>query len=331
MPVANEGFPIMPSHNAYTNDTGPIRVDDGVELLDLGFQGALGAIGSYLLAGDGEVALLEVGPGSTQNSLERMVGKTGYAMADVTRLIVTHIHLDHAGAAGSLMRDYPHLRLTLHEAAAPFLVSVERLWNSAARIYGDQMTTLWGEAVDIPADRIDPVRDGDTFRIAGTSLLARATPGHAGTHLAYFDQERRILFTGDAAGARLPGSALVVPTLAPPELDFSLWAETVETMRALRPERLALTHFGVFDDADRHLDAFMPSIDAAMDIAGQVLRSPEDEPALMEALDAAMRTAYEAEGGDVDEKYAAMQLAMPGYLAAKGLVRVFSKSGRFGE
>ena len=87
----------------------------------------------------------------------------------------------------------------------------------------------------------------------------------------------------------------------------------------------------MFDDAGRHLDAIMPSIDAAMEIAGKVLRSPDDEPALTEALDAAMREAYEAEGGDVDAKYASMQLAMPGYLAAKGLVRVFRKSGRFGE
>jgi glyoxylase-like metal-dependent hydrolase (beta-lactamase superfamily II) len=319
----------MSVHHAFPDDASPVRIDDGLQLLDLGFQGRSGAIGSWLLAGNGELALFEVGPGSTRENLERMVRRAGHAIADVSRLIVTHIHLDHAGAAGALMRDHSHLRLTLHEAAAPFLVSVDRLWNSAARIYGDQMTPLWGEAIDVPADRIDSVRDGDVIQVAGTTLRAVSTPGHAGTHLAYFDEQRRVLFTGDAAGARMSGTSLVVPTLAPPELDFELWAATVDVMRALAPEQLALTHFGLFDDAERHLDDIMPSIEAAMEIAGRVLRSPDDEPALTEALDAAMHTAYETEGGDVSGKYDSMQLAMPGYLAAKGLVRVFRKSGRF--
>lgn len=307
----------------------PIDIDDGVMLLDLRFQGTPGAIGSYLFAGDDEVVLLEVGPGSTRTMLEEMVQRAGYAMEDVSRLIVTHIHLDHAGAAGPLMRDYPHLRLSVHEAAAPFLVSVERLWNSATRIYGDQMEPLWGEAVDVDASRVDGLVDGDVLRVAGTTLRAVATPGHAGTHLAFFDERRGILFTGDAAGARMQGSNLVVPTLAPPELDFALWARTVETMRSLEPERLALTHFGVFDDADRHLSALMPAIEESMEIAGRVLTSPEDEDALTDELTRIMQKAFAGEGGDAGRAYAGMQLAMPTYLAAKGLIRVFRKAGRF--
>lgn len=309
----------------------PVVIDDGVMLLDLQFQGKPGAIGSYLLAGGGEVVLLEVGPGSTRHTLEQMVHRAGYTMADVSRLIVTHIHLDHAGAAGPLMRDYPHLRLSVHGAAAPFLVSVDRLWNSAARIYGDQMEPLWGEAVDVDAGRVDSLADGEVLHVAGTTLRAVATPGHAGTHLAFLDERRGILFTGDAAGARMPGSHLVVPTLAPPELDFDVWAETVETMRSLRPERLALTHFGVFDDADRHLASLMPAIATSMEIAGRVLLTPEDEGVLTDELTRVMRTAYEREEGDIERAYAGMQLAMPTYLAAKGLVRVFRKTGRFEE
>lgn len=315
-----------------TDETGsgqPIRVDDGVTLLDLQFQGRPGAIGAYLLMGEGDAVLLETGPGSTRETLEVMVGKAGLSMRDISRLIVTHIHLDHAGAAGLLMRDYPQLRLSVHEAAAPFLVSVERLWNSAARIYGEMMAPLWGEAIDADADRVDALRDGDALEVAGTRLRVVATPGHAGTHLAFFDEHRGILFTGDAAGARMQGSQLVVPTLAPPELDFALWARSIEAMLVLEPRRLALTHFGVFGDARRHLEAMMPAIDDAMAIAGRVLKSPEDEDALTAELAARMRRLYVAEGGDVEAKEAAMQLAMPSYLAAKGLLRVFRKSGRF--
>lgn len=313
-----------------TTHAKPVRIDDGVTLLDLQFQGRPGAIGAYLLEVDGDAVLIETGPGSTRETLEAMVRQAGHTMRDISRLIVTHIHLDHAGAAGLLMRDYPHLRLAVHEGAAPFLISVERLWNSAARIYGEMMAPLWGEAIDVDADRMDPLRDGEVLEVAGTRLRAIATPGHAGTHLAFLDEGRGILFTGDAAGARMKGSELVVPTLAPPELDFELWAQSIETMLALAPKRLALTHFGVFDDPRRHLEAMMPAIDDAMQIAGPVLKSPEDEDALTEALAARMREMYEAEGGDVAAKEAAMQLAMPSYLAAKGLLRVFKKSGRFG-
>lgn len=307
----------------------PIVVDDGVTLLDLHFQDTPGAIGSYLLHGNGEVVLLEVGPGSTRETLEKMVHRAGFSMLAVSRLVVTHIHLDHAGAAGLLMRDYPHLRLSVHEAAAPFLITVERLWNSAARIYGDQMEPLWGEAVDIDASRVDGLKDGQVLEVAGTTLRAVATPGHAGTHLAFFDERRGILFTGDAVGARMQGSGIVIPTLAPPELDFTLWAQSVETMRALKPGRLALTHFGVFDAADRHLEALMPAIEVSMEIAERTMTSPDDEAVLADELTRVMRSEYEHEGGNVERAYAGMQLAMPTYLAAKGLVRVLKKAGRF--
>jgi glyoxylase-like metal-dependent hydrolase (beta-lactamase superfamily II) len=260
-----------------------------------------------------------------------MVARAGFSMDDVSRLIVTHIHLDHAGAAGVLMQRYPHLRLSVQEDAAQFLVSVDRLWNSSARIYGDMMLPLWGETVDVDAGRVDTFRDGDVLNVAGTSLLVRATPGHTGTHVSFFDQQRGILFTGDAAGARMMGSDVVVPTLSPPELDFDLWRQTIEAMRELGPNRLALTHMGVFEDVERHLDGFMPSIESSLGIAEQVLETPDDEDALAEALAEKMRGAYVAEGDGAEAKLRAMELAMPAYLASKGIVRVFRKSGRFDE
>jgi glyoxylase-like metal-dependent hydrolase (beta-lactamase superfamily II) len=311
------------------DDVTPIEVDDGVMLLDLRFQDVPGVIGSYLLAGDGDVVLVETGPASTSEHLERMVARAGFSMDDVSRLIVTHIHLDHAGAAGVLMQRYPHLRLSVQEDAAQFLISVERLWNSSARIYGDMMVPLWGETVDVDAGRVDTFRDGNVLNVAGTSLLVRATPGHTGTHLSFFDQQRGILFTGDAAGARLMGSYVVVPTLSPPELDFEKWRQTIDTMRKLGPNRLALTHMGVFEDVERHLTAFMPAIQERLDTAGRILKSPEDEEALTEALSGEMHAAYLAEGEGAEEKLRAMELAMPAYLASKGILRVFKKSGRF--
>lgn len=309
---------------------GPVRVADGVTLLDLSFQETPGVIGAWLLQGDGEVVLVETGPASTRANLEQMVRQAGYEMADISRLIVTHIHLDHAGAAGVLLRDYPHLRLSVQEDAAPFLISVDRLWNSAARIYGDEMLPLWGETVDVDASRVDAFRDGDRLDVAGTTLRVVATPGHSGTHVSFMDEQRGILFTGDAAGARIGGTGILVPTLSPPEIDVELWEGSVARMKALEPERLALTHMGIFDDAGPHLDALMPAIRESMEIAKRVLHSPDDESALAEALTLELRGAFENEGGDVEAAYAAMQFAMPTWLAAKGIVRVFKKAGKFG-
>lgn len=308
---------------------GPVRVADGVTLLDLSFQATPGVIGAWLLEGDGEAVLIETGPASTRENLEHMVRQAGYKMANISRLIVTHIHLDHAGAAGVLLRDYPHLRLSVQEDAAPFLISVDRLWNSATRIYGDEMLPLWGETIDADASRVDTFRDGDRLRVAGTTLRVVATPGHSGTHVSFFDEQRGILFTGDAAGARIGGSSILVPTLSPPEIDIDLWKESIDRMKALEPERLALTHMGIFDDAVPHLDGLMPAIRECMEIADRVLQSPDDESALAEALTLELRGAFENEGGDVDRAYAAMQYAMPTWLAAKGIVRVFKKAGKF--
>jgi glyoxylase-like metal-dependent hydrolase (beta-lactamase superfamily II) len=309
----------------------PIVVEDGVTLLDLGFQDVPGVIGSYLLAGDDGVALVETGPASTRLHLEYMVEEAGYSMHDVSSLVVTHIHLDHAGAAGVLMERYPHLELSVHEDAAQFLVSVDRLWNSSARIYGEMMVPLWGETRNVDAGRVNTFRDGDVLNVGGTSLLVRATPGHTGTHVSLLDQQRGILFTGDAAGARLMDSKVVVPTLSPPELDFDLWRQTIDAMRELQPTRLALTHMGVFEDVDRHLDSFMPAIEESLEIAERILKSPEEEDALTEALAGKMRANYVAEGDGADGKLRAMELAMPAYLASKGILRVFKKSGRFDQ
>src|SRR5690606_27601983 len=126
--------------------------------------------------------------------------------------------------------------------------------SSASRIYGDQMETLWGEILPVPADRVVEVHDGDEILTGGTTLRALDTPGHAHHHLAFHDADRRAVFTGDVAGVRLGGLSYVRPPTPPPELDLELWRQSVLRLRELRPERLLLTHFGAFDDPDWHLD-----------------------------------------------------------------------------
>ena len=305
----------------------PATVADGTTLIDLGFQDVQGVIGAYLLAGSGELALIESGPSSTRGHLARGIAEAGYDLGDVSRLIVTHIHLDHAGAAGTLLRDYPQMRLTVHPNGAPHMIDPGRLVKSATRIYGDQMERLWGEVVGVDPERVDVIQDGDVIEVAGTSLLVKDAPGHAGTQVVLLDGQTGVLFSADAAGARLQGSAYVCPTISPPELDFPVWEQTVKMMRALKPKTLALTHFGVFHDADRHLAQLIPNIEAEVAVAREVLRTEADVDALTERLLAREREIYAAEGADVEERMRQMEYAMPAWLGSLGLLRVFKKAG----
>lgn len=302
------------------------EITAGVYRIDLGFQGTAGVIAAYLLVGGDDIALIETGPTSTRANLEAGLWEVGYALSEVTRLIPTHIHLDHAGAVGTLMRDFPRMRLSVHAGGAPFLIDPERLLNSAERIYGAQMDELWGEVVGAPADRVDGLADGERITVAGRTLLVKSTPGHAGTHLAYLDEATGTLFTGDAAGARIAPLASVLPTVSPPEVDLAAWTTTVEVMRALRPERLALTHFGVFDDVQAHLEQVVTNAERELELVRQVLTtggSPDEATEMILAEERAI-VDLEADGGVL---LARMERAMPAWLATLGLARVLRKAG----
>lgn len=306
----------------------PQRVTDGITLIDLGFQECAGAIGAYVVEGQDGLALIETGPTSTRLNLERGLAEIGASLADVTRLIPTHIHLDHAGAVGGLLRDYPAMRVSLYPTGAPFLTDPERLVKSAGRIYGDAMDRLWGEVIGFDPDRVDLVEDGDRIDLGGRMVLARHTPGHAGNHLAFLDERTGTLFTGDAAGARIAPLSWVLPTVSPPEIDFDLWRTTVKTLRSLDPQRLAVTHFGVFDDVDAHLDQVIANGEAELAVVRQGLTTggSEDEVTSI-LLDRERAVVAQERAGEDDVLLARMELAMPTWLATLGLQRVLKKRG----
>ncbi|HEV2108962.1 MAG TPA: MBL fold metallo-hydrolase, partial [Thermomicrobiales bacterium] len=229
-------------------------LEDGLWQIDLNFQGLPGVIAAYLLAGGGELALIETGPSSTLPALIEGIATAGFASADLTTVLVTHIHLDHSGAAGLLARQAPRARIYVHPVGAPHLVDPSRLLASATRIYGDRMDELWGEVAPLPAERVIALDDGEPLSVAGRVLSAVFTPGHASHHVAYWDAGSAIAFTGDVAGVRLPGSDYVCPPTPPPDLDPDAWAISIERLRGLAARRLCLTHFGAFEDVDTHLE-----------------------------------------------------------------------------
>jgi glyoxylase-like metal-dependent hydrolase (beta-lactamase superfamily II) len=232
------------------------RIEPGLYLIDQQFLGVRGVIGSYLLSNDSgdELALIETGPAPTLDNVIAGVRSAGFDPACIRTVIVTHIHLDHAGAAGVLLRQLPDARVLVHPNGAEHLVDPSRLLKSAGRIYGDDMERLWGEVLPVPEDRVQVVRDRETIQAAGRKLTAISTPGHAGHHHAWFDPDRGDLFTGDAAAVRLERVPYVRPPAVPPEFDLDLWKTTIGTMRSLQPRKLHLTHFGSFDDPEWHFD-----------------------------------------------------------------------------
>jgi glyoxylase-like metal-dependent hydrolase (beta-lactamase superfamily II) len=224
-----------------------------IEIIDLNFLRTEHIIASFLLLGERDAAIVETGPTSCLEYLKGGLKDHGVAYEDVRQVFLTHIHLDHAGASGDVAELLPNATFYVHEVGYPHLVDPSKLLTSATRIYGERMGELWGETRPLPEDRIEILRGGEEREAAGSVLAAHYTPGHAYHHLAYLEPDSGTLFTGDVAGIRLPGHSYVRPPTPPPEIDFEAWVQSVENMRQIAPASLCPTHFGCFDDVERHL------------------------------------------------------------------------------
>jgi len=242
-------------------------------LIDLNFLGNENVIAAYLLYDGREAALIEVGPGSTIDQLEKGVQTAGVPFEAVRHLIVTHIHLDHAGAVGILAERLPEARVYVHPVGAPHLIDPSKLISSAARLYGSLMGVLWGEILPVPEERIIVLQDGQSFQVAGHTFTAYDTPGHARHHYAYWEAESGSLFAGDIAGVRLPGYTYVRPPTPPPELDLEAWYESIHRLRQLPLRQLCLTHFGVFEDtADFGIGQHFDELETRLRTWGETVR-----------------------------------------------------------
>ncbi len=217
-----------------------------LEPIDLHHQGAERVIGSYLLDTDDGPAVFDPGPSTTVGALKAGLAERGLELGDVRHLLLSHIHLDHGGAAGTLVREQPGLQVHVSEIGAPHLVDPARLERSARRLYGDTFDTLWGELAPVPRENVH-IADG---RVLGLECFP--TPGHASHHVCYLDRDGT-LYAGDAAGVRIQPGRLVLPPTPPPEADVEVWQRTIDEIELRTPERLALVHFGVAEDPVRHL------------------------------------------------------------------------------
>jgi glyoxylase-like metal-dependent hydrolase (beta-lactamase superfamily II) len=217
-----------------------------LEPLDLRHLGRERVIGCYLLETADGPALFDCGPSTCVPELKKRLRERGLELRDLRHLLLSHIHLDHAGAAGVLVREHPQLQVQVSAIGAPHLVDPSRLERSARRLYEDEFDTLWGELAPVPEANVHEV---------GTDVLGLKcfpTPGHASHHVCYLNDDGT-LYAGDAAGVRIQPSRFVLPPTPPPELDLEAWEQTLDAIAARNPQRLALIHFGVAEDVERHL------------------------------------------------------------------------------
>jgi glyoxylase-like metal-dependent hydrolase (beta-lactamase superfamily II) len=217
--------------------------------LDISLFNRHQSIASYLLPHKTGVILIDAGPGSTREKLTAALNTHGYHPEDVTHVLLTHIHLDHAGAAGWFANKGSNV--LVHPAGAVHMVHPEKLIASASRIYGDAMEKLWGEFFPVPEKRLVVIQDGEEFVVGDVRIKTLFTPGHAEHHVSY--QYLDTCFTGDVAGMRKPGHLSVNMPIVPPETDIKRWGESLLKLKSLGCGRLALSHYGFFSDVEEHL------------------------------------------------------------------------------
>lgn len=248
------------------------RLAPGIAFVDLMFRSTPRIVATAVIQGPRGVALLDPGPTSTLPTLEAELDKSGITLRDVTDIVLTHIHLDHAGATGTLVRRNPALRVFVHERGAPHMVDPAKLLASAGRLYGDQMETLWGEVAPVPASALTSLAGGERIEAGGRRFEVAYTPGHASHHVSYFNDETGLAFVGDTAGIKRTASGMVLAPTPPPDIDLEIWEVSLGKIEAWRPDTLFVTHFGPASPYAPHLHALREHLYFTADLVRESLQ-----------------------------------------------------------
>lgn len=258
----------------------------GTWQISLPFQGEEEIVGSYLLVSENELVVIDPGPETMLEALLAAIRQAGFDPGEVTHLLATHVHLDHAGAVGSLLAYMPKATVYAHSKGAPHLLDTTKVVASATRIYGERMNELWGKIEPVPAERLKVIEGGDVLTMAGRRLEVHYTPGHAVHHVIFFDVHSGELFAGDVAGVRLPGIDYVRPPTPPPDLDIEAWSSSIDLLKRLRPDVLYLGHFGPTRTPIPHLERLRERLYAWGDFILGAMRDGKNEEEILVMLKA---------------------------------------------
>jgi glyoxylase-like metal-dependent hydrolase (beta-lactamase superfamily II) len=291
-----------------------------IDTIDLNFQGRTGTIAAYVVPHTGGAILVETGPGSTIPNLVAGLRSNGFEVENITDVFLTHIHLDHAGAAGWLAQH--GCRIHVHQNGAPHLINPERLLASAGRLYGNMMDSLWGEFLPVPAENITVMQDNDLVKVGDLYIRALDVPGHASHHLAYLIEDA--CFSGDIGGIRLsPRQYLSLP-MPPPDLNLELWRSSIKHVQEFDSARIIPTHFGVYPDAKWHLQAVLSAIDEVQAwLEERMPLNPTIEDLRQQFVEFEQSRAVKH--GVEKSVVEGQQIANPSFMSADGLLRYWNK------
>ena len=228
-----------------------IPIGGNTTIVDLHFRGRPQIIGVNVLELADGIALVDPGPEVRLPALRAGLAEMGHALEDVRAVLLTHIHLDHATAAGAIVRGAPGATVYVHAVGAPHMADPARLLASAGRIYGDAMATLWGDFLHVPRTALRAVDDGDVVALGGRRIEVAHVPGHARHHVAYYEAATGTVWVGDVGGIRI-GNGPALPVTPPPDIDVEAWKAGMERVMAWAPERIVATHFGAYGDVREH-------------------------------------------------------------------------------
>jgi glyoxylase-like metal-dependent hydrolase (beta-lactamase superfamily II) len=245
----------------------------GLAWVDLLFLGRSQAIATGVVQSTAGVALVDPGPTTCLPALELGLQRQGVRWPDVRHILLTHIHLDHAGATGTILREHPQITVFVHERGAPHLIDPDKLIASASRLYGDRMNVLWGEIAPVPSAALAVLTGGERIEAGGRRFEVAYTPGHASHHVSYFDASSGVAFVGDTAGVCINGGYALPPT-PPPDIDLAAWRSSLDRIEAWSPATLFLTHFGPVSHVRPHLETLWSHLE---EMAAWVRRTL-DEP-----------------------------------------------------
>jgi glyoxylase-like metal-dependent hydrolase (beta-lactamase superfamily II) len=262
------------------------EVADGVTAIDTLMGGRERYTAGYLLDA-AEPTLIETGPGTSVEPVAGALGRLGIGADELAHIVLTHIHLDHAGGAGALSARFPHASVWVHERGAPHLADPTRLVASTARVWGEaEMRELFGPTEPVDAGRLSPLREGDTIEMGDRRLEALHTPGHASHHVALVDSRTGVVFTGDALGIHVPDLPVLRPATPPPEFDLERAVDSIERIRERARSILLFAHFGPLRDIDATCDLAIHRLREWTGVVGSAMRETDDPDELAARLEA---------------------------------------------
>ena len=297
----------------------------GVAFADLEFQQTRRIIASAILRGADGLAIVDPGPTSSLPVLERELALAGASVADITALLITHIHLDHAGAAGTLLARNPRIKVYVHEKGAPHMVDPSKLLASATRLYGDAMDRLWGEVRPVPASALVALAGGERVPAGDRQWEVAYTPGHASHHVSYFSPDTGIAFVGDTAGVQTVPGGYVLPPTPPPDIDVPAWLRSLDRIEQWRPSSLFLTHFGPTEHVGAHLAELREHLHDTERLARDAMARTDDDAAREAWFIEQVRYDLSRHMGDTDVH--AYQIAGRFDLNWRGIARYVQKGG----